>query len=327
MYQPEISPTSLSPNDDVLEVPLFLPSSLPPDLRARCSPKLVVMETDVRYSQCHDALASLRLHLHSRSRLLKDKYINVRHQGPNTKSQALLKSVSTHIATAAGRYNIAFSALNALDPDPKAQWRTELQVLHQTEIRGISESSLPDHPDPQRAKEIFARSLLSGGAPPEGDKVQSWIWRGAPTNPDAVSGYNEGLTLLLLSKGLVAHLLSPAYQLEWSKLYARSKRWEEEVELLKEEMRRTLVFLKWKSSQWSTKASLMPHQPMSTAMREGFNAYAFRQANVYLSLHNHFRSLWGGFEALDVSTDPPAPMLTQIEEEMQGVDGGDAVLA
>ena len=151
------------------------------------------MEKELRLSQCHDALSSLRLHLHSKSRLLKDKYVNVRHQGPNTKSRALLDRVSAHISTAADRYTIARSALNTLDPDPKSPWRKEFLVLNKADIRGMAEAELPDHPDPKRANAILERTLLSGGAFPEGNKKSSWIWRGAPTDTEAVDGYNEGL--------------------------------------------------------------------------------------------------------------------------------------
>ena len=114
-----------------------------------------------------------------------------------------------------------------------------------------------------------------------------------------------------------------AYQLEWSKSYARSQRWQEEVELLKEEMRRTLEFLKWKSSLWSSKASFRPDDPLSSALHEGLTAYALRQANVFISLHDHFRSLWQGFKTLDSSSSELAPATVQLEEMMQGVDGGD----
>ena len=151
------------------------------------------MEKELRLGQCYDALLSLRNHLHSRSRLLKDKYINVRHQGPNTKSRGHLNRVSGHISTAAGRYTIAYSALNALDTDPKAEWRTELFVLHEKDICGMSEPSLPDHPDPERASAILVRTLLNGGVPPDGNCSLSWIWRGAPTSTGALSGYNECL--------------------------------------------------------------------------------------------------------------------------------------
>ena len=96
VYQPELATISMHLDDDnVVDVLLCLPSSLPPKTCANCSPKLVQMERELHLGQCHDALSSLQLHLHSRSQMLKDKYLNVRHQGPNTKSRELLNQVST----------------------------------------------------------------------------------------------------------------------------------------------------------------------------------------------------------------------------------------
>jgi len=192
VYQPELELAPLSPNDNVLDVSLFLPSSLSREAQSQSNPKLAAMEKDLRLGQCYDALDSLRIHLHSKSRLLKDKYINVRHQGPNTKSRDLINTVSSRISVAADRYSTAYPALCALDTDPTAKWRTELHVLNANDIRGVSEPSLPDHPDPERASAILARRLLNGGAHPEGNHMPSWIWRGAPTSDGAVSGYNEG---------------------------------------------------------------------------------------------------------------------------------------
>ena len=187
VHQPGLGFVSPSPTNDITDVSLFLPSSLPPDARCKC-PKLVAMERELRLGQCYDALSSLRLHLHSRSRLLKDKYVNVRHQGPNTKSRELLNRLSVRISAAADQYNTAYTALGVLDLDPKAHWRAELFVLHENDIRGVSDPSLPDHPDPERASTILAKTLLSGGAFPEGHRMPSWIWRGAHTSTDVVGG-------------------------------------------------------------------------------------------------------------------------------------------
>ena len=77
--------------------------------------------------------------------------------------------------------------------NPTAQWQTELFVLHEKDIRAMSEPAPLSHPDPERASAIRARTLLSGGALPDGSHAVSWIWRGAPTSADAISGYNEGL--------------------------------------------------------------------------------------------------------------------------------------
>ena len=193
IYQPELAAVVTSPDDDVMDAPSRLPSSLPPSVRASCSPKLVSMEKELRLGQCQDALESLRLHLHSRSRILKDKFVNVRHQGPNTKSRELLNRVSARISACADKYRAARSALDALDPDPMASWRHEFLLLQAKDVRGMSEPKLPDHPDPERARVIQARMLLGGGVFPEGNQTLSWIWRGAATEPEGVTGYNEGL--------------------------------------------------------------------------------------------------------------------------------------
>lgn len=202
VYQPELTSISDPPDDDIINVSLFLPSSLSPNLRSKCSPRLIEMEKELRLSQCHDALTSLRLHLHSKSRLLKDKYLNVRHQGPNTKSRALLDRVSAQVSAAAEKYSAARLTLDTLDSDPKAQWRKELEVLNQSDIRGMLEPELQNHSNPKHASATLGRMLLSGGAFPQGNTTTSWIWRGAPTNAEAVSGYNEG-SPCFLSLGLI----------------------------------------------------------------------------------------------------------------------------
>ena len=122
MYQPELDFASFSPDDDIVNVSLFLLSSLSHGAWSKCSPKLVAMEKQLCIGQCYDALLSLHLNLHSKSRLLKDKFINIRHQGPNTRSQELLNRVTSHITSAAEKYTAARSAVDVLDTDPVAQW-------------------------------------------------------------------------------------------------------------------------------------------------------------------------------------------------------------
>ena len=150
------------------------------------------MEKELRLSQCEDALSSLRLNLHSRSWMLKDKYVNVRHQGPNTRSRGLLNRVSARVSAYADKYRAARSALDSLDPDPKASWRNDLLILEAKDICGMSEPKPLDNPDPERANAIQARMLLNGGVFPEGNQTLSWIWRGMPTESEHVAGYNEG---------------------------------------------------------------------------------------------------------------------------------------
>lgn len=90
-------------------------------------------------------------------------------------------------------------------------------------------------------------------------------------------------------------------------------------------MRRTLKFLEWKSSQWVAK-SPKSDRSSSSALLEGLNAYAFRQADVFTSLNNHFLSIWQGLKGLNNFRDDSTPILVHVEEEMQGIEGGDADL-
>ena len=67
-------------------------------------------------------------------------------------------------------------------------------------------------------------------------------------------------------------------------------------------------------------------QLLSSPFHEGLAAYAFQQANIFLSLHNHFLFLWKGFRELDGMPDHLVPTPTQTEEAMQGVEGGNGDL-
>ena len=198
-YQPELTTITAPPDDDVVETALHLPSSLPSEVRENSSSKLVQMEKELRLGQCEDALSTLRLNLHSKSRMLKDKFVNVRHQGPNTRSRELLDRVSARILASADKYRAAHSALDTLDPDPKASWRNELLVLEVKDVRGMAEPKPLDHLDFERANAAQARILLPGGVFPEGSQTILWIWRGVPTGSEDVTGFNEGFSVFHFS--------------------------------------------------------------------------------------------------------------------------------
>ena len=150
------------------------------------------MERDLRLGQCQDALSKLRHHLHSRARVLVDKYINVRHQVPNTRSRSLLDRITAKINTSADKYNAAYASLLVLDPDPNAKWRLELQPLSQDDIRSMSDADPLVGSTHKESTGSSHHSSLPGGIPSEGNRTLSWIWRGA-LNDDASStpGFHE----------------------------------------------------------------------------------------------------------------------------------------
>lgn len=86
--------------------------------------------------------------------------------------------------------------------------------------------------------------------------------------------------------------------------------------LLKEEMQHTLKFLKWRSANWLDKASQSAlKKPLpSPQVLEGLTAYAFQQADIFISLHDHFLSLWHSFTAVDGSLDHPPLISMEIKD-------------
>ena len=184
-FQPELM--SLIPQysvtdadvDAVQDTPLCLPSSLPPGILGKCSKRLVSMETELRIGQCRDSLTQLRTKLCAKARLLKHKFVHVRHQAPNTRSRNLLHRIEAKINVVAAKYDHAFAALQTLDPERKSGWGSDFQVLGKQDLRCLSEADLPDAPTRERAEKLQARSLLNGGVVPEGNRKVSWIWRGS----------------------------------------------------------------------------------------------------------------------------------------------------
>lgn len=83
---------------------------------------------------------------------------------------------------------------------------------------------------------------------------------------------------------------STAVRIEWCRARACAMRWSEEVDLLREEMRRILAFLWWAATRWRTQGRDMPG--LDQAQREGVIAYAERQAVVRERLLVHFNHLW-----------------------------------
>ncbi|KAK7457778.1 hypothetical protein VKT23_010117 [Stygiomarasmius scandens] len=117
------------------------------------------------------------------------------------------------------------------------------------------------------------------------------------------------LTMVLCKKIVI--------RVEWCKAYARAKRWEEEVILVKEEMRRCLVTLEHNAQVWDGRREFQG--PLATGKSEwkdnwsflklysgpfrsgtdlhhaeGVEAYARSQAWLYRGLAARFRRLWAG---------------------------------
>ncbi|KAJ7497824.1 hypothetical protein B0H11DRAFT_2226462 [Mycena galericulata] len=100
--------------------------------------------------------------------------------------------------------------------------------------------------------------------------------------------------------------MNEALRMEWAKTRARFMRQREQLELLEEEMRRILEFLRWKANWWRGMAGVRPPAPSDEAARDGATAYApthkaygegnlayaRRQAARLVKLANRFEKEW-----------------------------------
>ena len=80
---------------------------------------------------------------------------------------------------------------------------------------------------------------------------------------------------------------------EWCKATARAQRFEEEVELVVEEMRRTLAFFEWTAGDWERRAQDRLGEPrVDDGVVGGLVAYATRKAAHFRELITVFLQEW-----------------------------------
>lgn len=117
--------------------------------------------------------------------------------------------------------------------------------------------------------------------------------------------------------------------MEWAKAKARADRWEEDVELLDEEMRRVLVFCEWKADWWMKQVPL--RRALDAPLAEGLHAYASEQADMERRIHLAWSKEWASARVLAkritggssfITQDAEAgPIRFEIEEDRGGVEG------
>ena len=198
-------------------VKLWFPSQLPPSSRDRsCVKDLPHLEFRLRVAQAFDALDLIRRFRGVYQVLLMKNQVHISgSQGTMTKAKSVFSNFTLKIEQAAARYRDARIALLRLDPNEQfGQWKEDLQELRREDVRGPSREA--DEPSESRHQ-------------------ISWIWRTASQQADA--GINDPD-------------LQAIMRVEWCKATAWAERFREEVELVIEEMKQTLLFFEWTVGNW-----------------------------------------------------------------------------
>ena len=84
--------------------------------------------------------------------------------------------------------------------------------------------------------------------------------------------------------------------MKWAKAMARADRWEEDVALLNEEMRRVLHFCKWKANWWAKQVLL--YKGLDAPLAEGLHTCAAKQADMEQQIHLAWSAKWVHARAL-----------------------------
>ena len=244
-------------------IKLWLPSQLDAvERNSLCMHGVITSERELRFGQLHDALDELRRARRVRRGLITFHKVQLAGEGnkSQTKSRAAMSSVEGRIERWVCRYRVARDAL--LQLDPSGDWQDLYHVLDDCDNRG-----------PGKEPEELPAS--------DGQYVPSWIWL---ANSNTITADPTQSTIS-------PDEVNEDMRVEWAQCTARAVRWEEEVNLLQEEMRRVVHFLEWKSKDWLSKADARAGV-VTKEISLGLSGYARKQASVYHKLAIRFCQRW-----------------------------------
>ena len=267
LYMPGVGPL-LETIDPILladhpeNVELWLPSALPPASQTtHCATGLPQVEYRLRFAQATGALEQIRLCRRLLRVLAAKTQSHITNtQKTATRTRSVFDRAKAKQSEAVTTYRVARKAIEKLAPDEKfGSWRDTLLELKDSDIRG------PGREESETSESRF---------------IQSWIWTTAAKTSTSADDLD----------------LNVALRVEWCKSQERAKRFEEEVELVVEEMRRTLATFQLNARDWDERAASIPeHTPiLGSTTVAGAVAYAYKQADIQRRLVEVFLKEWHG---------------------------------
>ena len=237
--------------------PILFPPSLPVQVRSLSEMAQVCKtEKKLRIAQAEDVLIEVRRQRQIVQGLWQFKRINMWGTGnwPNTKMLTLYKWINHKIEQAAQKYRTAHSALLLLNPT--GTWKDCYRDLRREDICGPG-------------KDANDTKTTNGRFEP------SWIWLVPQASNSSTQTKNE---------------FKESIWVEWAKTRARSMRWSEEFDIVKEEMWRVLAWFEWRVNWWENLALI--RQDGNPKILDGSSAYAFKQANIARHMAAHCAAAW-----------------------------------
>ena len=265
LYMPG-SDTLLDAIDPILladhpeDIELWLPSALPSASRnAQCIAGLPQLEFRLRFVQAANALHDIRrLRRLTRVLAISSRTHITSSQKTATRGRGPFQKTRAQLSEAVSTYRVARKAIANLSPNEEfGRWKGAFLELKDEDVRG------PGLEDTKSSRSRF---------------VQSWIWT----------------TASKLSTSSDDPDLDAALRIEWCKAQERAKRYEEELELVIEEMRRTLVSFDLTAHKWEQRAVSPSLSALEATTATGIAAYAYKQADLHRKLIPAFLGDWYG---------------------------------
>jgi len=290
---PNSSSSSTSATDDPEDINLWLPSKILTDDRPDvCQKGLDAIEERLRTAQCQDALEGVRNILKIKTRMIAFKNKNIRGQREGTRSRAVIDRVHERARNMAEKYRA--SRLAKIELSGNGAWEEILRTLKDEDIRGLQDADrLQVRPGRRGVLEDEALESMGGeGEEMSVDDVGITLLPQQRTRRDGTGETRRTMSWIWTTSHVASmgDKQDDILRAEWSKSRARATRTWEEVLRLKEEMRRVLETLEWKSRWW--KECLETCAEAGKDVREGLKSYALRQSAMQLGLAEKFRELW-----------------------------------
>ncbi|KAJ7471708.1 hypothetical protein B0H11DRAFT_2237257 [Mycena galericulata] len=264
----------------VQDMPLLLPSDLPPDVT--CLRELQDFEFRLREGQAHEALFQMRHQLLVRTHEYKYKDQNIRGVRDGMRSNTRIEGIDNQIQQATAMYQAARKALEVLGERlHRTGWEKVLKPLKKEDVRQMPEAAFREPGAAAGKKRRKETAAAKKRRRTEARTPASWIWMadGSAEDADRNPAMNEAL------------------RIEWAKTRALGLRNTEEVDLLEEEIRRVPVYLRWRADWWTSLKlhageAQRPDLQDNDRQREGHDAYATRQALLLRRIAQRFEEKW-----------------------------------
>ncbi|KAJ7694247.1 hypothetical protein B0H17DRAFT_1159285 [Mycena rosella] len=187
-----------------------------------------------------------------------------------TRAYMLVERIGESVDKAAAKYVRGWAALIALRGDEETEGWKELK---------------PKDVQLDKERESDTKAWQKLG------RIGSNRWR---CNGPTLSSKKRSLSWIWMASGGPRENkqeLHDSVRVEWSKAKARRDQWNEEVKLLREEMKCVLRFLRWRLLWWEARR-IVRRDGIADGVTAGAEAYAARQATLLQDIARKFKTAW-----------------------------------